>query len=238
MEPTRRSLLRAGGIASVIGLAGCGERFGTGETAQSATTSDEVGDGGTEERQLDRGPLPPAALWVSPSREPPGFLPGRFFRQVSARAVSDNESRLHPAVVDEFSQELWDRPRRLFGVDRDSIAAKYQVTGQQVRILEGTFDSAVIGDYLGRAFEHVGQRRGLDLFARQTGRGERLVAVGEDYLVAGGREDAESALDARFGARNSLALVDEHFWEAAVSVADADLVSVTDRWGNVLRPPP
>jgi hypothetical protein len=229
---TRRSLLRAGGLAGTLGLAGCGGEVGSGGTESTAPPTTAESSGASGARRLERDPLPAAALWVPPIRDPPAFLPGRFFRQVPAAPITDNERRLHPSVYDEFSQELWDRPGRLFGVDPDAITAKYQVPGHQVRILTGTFDPGRVSEYVGRAFEPVGQRYDLDLLARSTGRTEQLVAVGEDHLVAGRREDASSALEVRFGAADPLALVDEHFWEAAVSVADADLVSITDRYNQ------
>ncbi len=175
------------------------------------------------------GPLPTGALWVPPARSPASYLPGRFLRQVSATAVTDQRSRLHPEVYDAFSRELWDRPERLFGVGRDAIDEKYQVPGEGVRILAGSFDPDGVAEYLGRSYERVGERNGLALHARPLRRGERLVAVSEDHLVAGFREDAESAIEARYGAPDPVSLVDEHFWEAAVDVADADIVSVTDR---------
>jgi len=132
-------------------------------------------------------------------------------------------------VFDTLSQELWDRPARLFGVAAAAIEAKYQVPGQNVRIFAGSFEPDGVGAYLGRSYEPVGERNDLALHARPLQRGERLVAVSEDHLVAGFREDAESAIEAHYGAPDSLPLVDEHFWAAAVAVADADLISVTDR---------
>lgn len=238
MGRTRRSLLRAGGLGFAVGLAGCSDRLGTAtdgtresddaaETTASPTAAASAGT--TEEQRLRPGPLPAGALWVPPVRDPASYLPGRFVRQVSARAVTDHEARLHPEVFDSFSQELWDRPARLFGVDADAIDAKYQVPGQGVRILAGSFDPGRVAEYLGRPFERVGERDDLTLHARPLERGERLVAVGEEFLVAGFRDDAESAIEARYGAPEPLSLVDGHFWEAAVDVADADVLSVTDR---------
>lgn len=240
MARTRRSLLRAGGVATVLGLAGCGSSDGDADaprtddgnttTAESDATS--AGDDETTV-ELSRERLPAGALWLPPVRDPTGFAPGRYFRQVSAGAVAAAEQSLHPAVFDELSGELWDRPERLFGVD--AIDAKFQVPGENVRVFEGSFDPAAVGEYLGRPYDEVGERGGLRLFARQLRRGERLVAVDERYLLAGRREDATEVIRARFGAADPLPLVDEHLWTAAVEVGDADLLSVTDRYNKGRR---
>ncbi len=236
MGRTRRSLLRSAGLGVAVGLAGCGDRLDaatddeTSSRTGSATATPTPTSRETANRQrLVPDPLPPGALWVPPVRDPVDYLPGRFLRQLSATAVTAHESQLYPTVFDSLSQELWDRPARLFGVDADAIEAKYQVPGQGVRIFAGSFEPDGVGEYLGRSYERVGERNGLTLHARPLQRGERLVAVGEDHLVAGFREDAESAMEAHFGAPDSLPLIDEHFWEAAVAVADGDIVSVTDR---------
>lgn len=236
MGRTRRSLLRAGSLAAALGLAGCGGRLDSSpDDATPSTERASAADGaaaGRSTQDLDRESLPAGALWVPPSRDPAGYLPGRFVRQVSASPVTDHRSRLHPEVYDAFSRELWDRPERLFGVDPDAIDAKYQVPGQGVRILAGSFDPGRVAEYLGRPFERVGERGGLTLHARSLQRGERLVAVDEDHLVAGIRADASSAISARYGAPDPLPLIDSHFFEAAVDVADADVVSVTDRYNR------
>lgn len=221
----------------MAGLAGCSDRLGAATDGDatgnaSATASPTPGAPSaetTESQRLLPGALPAGALWVPPARSPASYLPGRFLRQVSATAVTAHESRLHPEVFDSLSRELWDRPTRLFGIDADAIDEKYQVPGQGVRIFAGSFDPGVVAEYLGRSYERVGERNDLTLHARPLQRGERLIAVSEDHLVAGVREDAESAIEARYGAPDPLSLVDEHFWEAAVDVADADIVSVTDR---------
>jgi len=245
MTHTRRSLLRAGGVAAALGLAGCGSADRAADASATddgdATTpgSDAAPSTGDAETagDLDREALPAGALWLPPVRDPPGFAPGRYFRQVSVGAVAAAEPSLHPAVFDELSAELWDRPARLFGVAADAIDAKYQVPGANVRVFEGSFDPDAVGEYLGRPYDEVGERGGLQLFARQLRRGERLVAVDERHLLAVGREDATEVLRARFGAADPLPLVDEHVWTAAVAVGDADLLSVTDRYNEGRRGP-
>jgi len=230
----------------MVGVAGCGssERDedtsetdrGDGTPTGDAATSTDGSDAATA-ADLNRGSLPAGALWLAPVRDPPGFAPGRYFRQVSVGSVAAAESSLHPAVFDELSGELWDRPERLFGVSSDAIDVKYQVPGENVRVFEGSFDPDAVGEYLGRPYEEVGERGGLRLFARDLRRGERLVAVDDRYLLAGGREDATTAIRARFGPDEPLALVDEHVWTAANEVRGADLLSVTDRYNEGRRGP-
>jgi hypothetical protein len=245
MARTRRSLLRAGGVAAVVGVAGCGsadrdagvsetDREEETPTSDAAATTTGVSDAATG-ADLDREPLPAGALWLAPLRDPPGFAPGRYFRQVSVGSVAAAESSLHPAVFDELSGELWDRPERLFGVSSDAIDVKYQVPGENVRVFEGSFDPDAVGEYLGRPYDEVGERGGLRLFARQLRRGERLVAVDDRHLLAGSRTDATKALRARFGAADPLPLTDDHVWTAATAVSDADLLSVTDRYNKGRR---
>jgi len=238
MAPTRRSLLRAGGAAAALGLAGCGSTSDGDEapSTDSATeTTTETAADATSTPELDRESLPAGALWLPPVRDPPGFAPGRFFRQVATAPVAATEGAMHPDVYDALSSELWDRPERLFGVSPDSIDAKYQVTGENLRVFEGSFDPGAVGEYLGRPFERVGERGDLQLFARQLRRGERLVAVSDRYLLAGGREDGTEAIDARFGVADPLATIDPHVWTAAVEIADADIVTVTDRYNKARR---
>jgi len=240
MVRTRRSLLRAGGVAAVLGVAGCGSNDGGAPDGGTGTTGGDAArttDDTETAADLDRDPLPAGALWLPPVRDPPGFAPGRYFRQVSVDPVAAAESSLHPTVFDELSGELWDRPERLFGVTADAIDAKYQVPGENVRVLEGSFDPGAVGEYLGRPYDDVGERGGLRLFARDLRRGQRLVAVDDQHLLAGDREDATKALRARFGAADPLALTDEHVWTAAVAVGDADLLSVTDRYNEGRRGP-
>lgn len=240
MAPTRRSLLRAGGAAAALGLAGCGAAGDHGAPSSPTTTTATETDTETaadapSTPELDREPLPAGALWLPPVRDPPGFAPGRFFRQVATAPIAETEGSMHPSVYDTLSGELWDRPERLFGVSPDAIDAKYQVTGENLRVFEGSFDPDAVGEYLGRPFERVGERGELQLFARQLRRGERLVAVSDRYLLAGGREDGAEALDARFGVAEPLATIDAHVWTAAVEIADADIITVTDRYNKGRR---
>lgn len=237
MVRTRRSLLRAGGVAAILGLAGCGESgdVSTPDTEGGSGSVTSTAASGGDERAVDPASLPAGALWLPPTLDPPGFAPGRFVRQVSAGAVTDNESRLHPAVYDAYAAELWDRPGRLFGLPAESIDAKYQLPGGGVRVLSGSFDPERVGEYLGRPFEHRGQRSGLRLFVRTHERGEELVAVDDSHLVAGGRDSATAAIQARFGVPDPLPLVDDRVGEAAAAVADADLLTVHDRYNRGRR---
>lgn len=207
-EKTRRRYLRAAGVATLAGLAGCTEGL-TGDTADEGTDDGEPESTTTPTERPAASTVPAWTAWIPAASVTSESVPA------FALDIQKARSELPQATYEEFSlPQIVD----LYGLDPSDMG-----------YLGGTDPDVGDGiDFLTGAFDEADIRSNLDISASEADsyRGYTVVddlAFGDEAIIS---SNHRTALDTRYGSSTGLDAAGENWTALLSTVGDGTLVGV------------